>query len=126
MAATGGTTFALTERDRILPIVPMFHANAWGLPYAGWMTGSDFVMPNRFLQGEPLCKLIMAERPTVSGAETYNSGSAGSRAGQHGNRDQGPWKIADGMLHLSQDGSDWTPAKLYTNHSKYWDGSPYL
>ena len=68
MAATSGTTFGLTESDRILPIVPMFHANAWGLPYAGWMTGSDFVMPNRFLQGEPLCKLIMAEKPTVSGA----------------------------------------------------------
>ena len=68
MAATSGATFGLTERDRILPIVPMFHANAWGLPYAGWMTGSDFVMPNRFLQGEPLCKLIMAEKPTVSGA----------------------------------------------------------
>jgi fatty-acyl-CoA synthase len=68
MAAGSGTTFALTERDRILPIVPMFHANAWGLPYAGWMAGSDFVMPNRFLQGEPLCKLIMAEKPTVSGA----------------------------------------------------------
>jgi len=68
MAAGSGTTFALTEQDRILPIVPMFHANAWGLPYAGWMAGSDFVMPNRFLQGEPLVKLIMAERPTVSGA----------------------------------------------------------
>ncbi|HZQ78385.1 MAG TPA: long-chain fatty acid--CoA ligase [Acidimicrobiia bacterium] len=68
MAATSGTTFALGDRDRILPIVPMFHANAWGLPYAGWMAGSDFVMPNRFLQGEPLVKLIMAEKPTVSGA----------------------------------------------------------
>jgi fatty-acyl-CoA synthase len=68
MAAGSGTTFGLTERDRILPIVPMFHANAWGLPYAGWMAGSDFVMPNRFLQGEPLVKLIMAEKPTVSGA----------------------------------------------------------
>ena len=68
MAACGGTTFGLTERDRILPIVPMFHANAWGLPYAGWMAGSDFVMPNRLLQGEPLVKLIMAEKPTVSGA----------------------------------------------------------
>src|SRR5438105_7052991 len=68
MAATSGTTFGLTERDRILPIVPMFHANAWGLPYAGWMAGSDFVMPARFLQGEPLVKLIMAEKPTVSGA----------------------------------------------------------
>jgi fatty-acyl-CoA synthase len=68
MAAGSGTTFGLTERDRILPIVPMFHANAWGLPYAGWMAGSDFVMPGRFLQGEPLCKLIMAEKPTISGA----------------------------------------------------------
>jgi fatty-acyl-CoA synthase len=68
MAAGSGTTFGLTERDRILPIVPMFHANAWGLPYAGWMAGSDFVMPARFLQGEPLCRLIMAEKPTVSGA----------------------------------------------------------
>ncbi|HVW33438.1 MAG TPA: long-chain fatty acid--CoA ligase [Acidimicrobiia bacterium] len=68
MAACGGTTFGLTEHDRILPIVPMFHANAWGLPYAGWMAGADFVMPGRFLQGEPLCKLIKAERPTVSGA----------------------------------------------------------
>jgi fatty-acyl-CoA synthase len=68
MAATSGTTFSLGDRDRILPIVPMFHANAWGLPYAGWMAGSDFVMPNRFLQGEPLVRLIMAERPTVSGA----------------------------------------------------------
>jgi fatty-acyl-CoA synthase len=68
MAAGSGTTFGLTEKDRILPIVPMFHANAWGLPYAGWMAGSDFVMPNRFLQGEPLVKLIMAEKPTVSGA----------------------------------------------------------
>jgi fatty-acyl-CoA synthase len=46
----------------------MFHANAWGLPYAGWMTGADFLMPGRFLQAEPLCRMIAAERPTFSGA----------------------------------------------------------
>ena len=63
-----GSVFALSEQDRILPIVPMFHANAWGLPYAGWFAGADFVMPGRFLQGEPMCKLIATERPTVSGA----------------------------------------------------------
>src|SRR5579885_1394275 len=68
MAACMAGSLGISERDRILPIVPMFHANAWGLPYAGWMAGSDFVMPNRFLQGEPLVKLIMAEKPTVSGA----------------------------------------------------------
>jgi fatty-acyl-CoA synthase len=68
LAECSGASFGLSEDDRILPIVPMFHANAWGLPYAGWMTGADFIMPGRFLQGEPLCKLIEAERPTISGA----------------------------------------------------------
>ncbi|HEY3136191.1 MAG TPA: long-chain fatty acid--CoA ligase [Blastocatellia bacterium] len=68
IAACAAFTFGFTEHDRILPIVPMFHANAWGLPYAGWMAGADFIMPNRFLQAEPLCRLIMAERPTFSGA----------------------------------------------------------
>jgi len=63
-----GSSFSISERDRILPIVPMFHANAWGLPYAGWLAGADFVMPGRFLQGEPMCKLIAAEKPTLSGA----------------------------------------------------------
>jgi fatty-acyl-CoA synthase len=68
LSVCSGSVFALTEHDRILPIVPMFHANAWGLPYAGWFAGSDFVMPSRFLQAEPLCRLIEAERPTFSGA----------------------------------------------------------
>jgi fatty-acyl-CoA synthase len=63
-----GGSFGLSEFDRILPIVPMFHANAWGLPYAGWLSGSDFVMPGRFLQAEPLSRLIAAERPTIAGA----------------------------------------------------------
>ena len=68
LAQCAGSVFALTEHDRILPIVPMFHANAWGMPYGGWMAGADFIMPNRFLHAEPLCKLMAAERPTFSGA----------------------------------------------------------
>jgi len=68
LAQCAAGVFALTEHDRILPIVPMFHANAWGLPYGGWLAGSDFIMPNRFLQAEPLCRLMMDERPTFSGA----------------------------------------------------------
>jgi len=54
--------------DRVLPVVPMFHANAWGLPYASAMTGADLIMPGRFLQAEPLAKLIESERVTLSGA----------------------------------------------------------
>jgi len=57
-----------TDRDRVLPIVPMFHANAWGTPYAAWMAGADLVMPNRFLQPEPLAQLIAQEKPTCAGA----------------------------------------------------------
>lgn len=68
LAVSSGSAFAFTECDRILPIVPMFHANAWGLPYAGWFAGSDFIMPGRFLQAESLCRLMMAERPTFAGA----------------------------------------------------------
>jgi fatty-acyl-CoA synthase len=66
LATCAAGSFGITESDRILPIVPMFHANAWGLPYAGWMAGADFIMPSRFLQAEPMCRLIAAEKPTFS------------------------------------------------------------
>ena len=68
MAVNTGSVFAMSERDRVLPVVPMFHANAWGLPYAAVMAGASLVMPDRFLQPEPLVRLIEAERPTVAGA----------------------------------------------------------
>jgi fatty-acyl-CoA synthase len=68
MAVNTGSVFAMSERDRVLPVVPMFHANAWGLPYAAVMAGASLVMPDRYLQPEPLVKLIEAERPTVAGA----------------------------------------------------------
>jgi fatty-acyl-CoA synthase len=68
LASCSATAFGLSERDRILPIAPMFHANAWGLPYSGWLAGADFVMPDKYLQAEPLCRLIAAERPTFAGA----------------------------------------------------------
>jgi fatty-acyl-CoA synthase len=63
-----GNVFALSEQDKVLPVVPMFHANAWGLAYAAVMAGADLIMPDRFLQPEPLVRLIEAERPTVAGA----------------------------------------------------------
>jgi fatty-acyl-CoA synthase len=68
MASAMGNTFGMTQFDRVLPIVPMFHANCWGLPYTCWMAGADIVLPGRFLQAEPMCRLIEAERPTISGA----------------------------------------------------------
>jgi fatty-acyl-CoA synthase len=57
----------LSTRDRALVVVPMFHANAWGIPHAAALAGADLVMPDRFLQAEPLAKLIESERPTIMG-----------------------------------------------------------
>jgi fatty-acyl-CoA synthase len=68
MAVAMGNVFGLSDRDKVLPVVPMFHANAWGLPYAAYMAGADLIMPDRFLQPAPLAALIEAERPTLAGA----------------------------------------------------------
>jgi fatty-acyl-CoA synthase len=57
----------LSKRDRALVVVPMFHVNAWGIPHAAALAGSDLVLPDRFLQAEPLAKLIEGERPTIMG-----------------------------------------------------------
>jgi fatty-acyl-CoA synthase len=68
LASAMANSIGVTEDDKILPIVPMFHANAWGLPYSGWMCGADFLMPDRYLQAEYICRMIASERPTLSGA----------------------------------------------------------
>jgi fatty-acyl-CoA synthase len=57
----------LSKADRVLAVVPMFHANAWGLPYGAALAGADLILPDRFLGAEPLGKLIAAERPTLMG-----------------------------------------------------------
>ncbi len=68
MACCSGNVFGVSDDDRIMPVVPMFHANAWGLPYAAVLAGADLVMPDRFMQPEALVALIEAERPTIAGA----------------------------------------------------------
>ena len=58
--------FAISERDTILQIVPMFHANGWGIPFAGVMTGSKIVLTGRQLQPEDIAGLIQNERVTFT------------------------------------------------------------
>ena len=57
----------LSRHDRALVVVPMFHANAWGIPHGAALAGADLILPDRFLQAEPLAGLIESERPTVMG-----------------------------------------------------------
>jgi fatty-acyl-CoA synthase len=68
MCGCTGEVAGLTPSDRMLPVVPMFHVNAWGLPYAALMSGASLIMPDRFLQPEPLVRLIEAQRPTIAAA----------------------------------------------------------
>jgi fatty-acyl-CoA synthase len=67
MGACLGNTFALTERDRVLPVVPMFHANAWGLAYASLMSGAALILPDQYMQPAVLVRLIGDEHVTVAG-----------------------------------------------------------
>jgi fatty-acyl-CoA synthase len=66
MAVNSPCCAGLSANDRVMIVPSMFHANSWGFPHAAWMAGCDYVFPGRFLQGEPLCRLIKAERPTVA------------------------------------------------------------
>lgn len=56
----------LSERDVVLPVVPMFHVLAWGLPFSCTWMGSKLVMPGRVLTPEALCKLMEQEKVTVA------------------------------------------------------------
>ena len=58
--------FAIAERDTVLQIVPMFHANGWGIPYAAVMSGSKLVLTGRQLQPEDIAALIQDERVTFT------------------------------------------------------------
>ncbi|WP_417320160.1 long-chain-fatty-acid--CoA ligase [Emcibacter sp.] len=56
----------LTAWDVILPVVPMFHANAWGLPFGAPATGSKLVLPGRHADGASLARLIESEGVTIA------------------------------------------------------------
>ena len=56
----------LSARDVILPVVPMFHANAWGLPYAAALTGAKLVLPGAGMDGASLFELFEKEKVTLS------------------------------------------------------------
>jgi fatty-acyl-CoA synthase len=68
MQVNSAESMALTCHDTTLPVVPMFHVNAWGLPHAAFMSGINMLMPDRFLHPAPLAEMIAAERPTHAAA----------------------------------------------------------
>ena len=66
MASAMTDTLGVCEADVVLPVVPMFHVNAWGLPYTSTMIGAKQVFPGPFLDGPSLLELFEQERVTVT------------------------------------------------------------
>ena len=82
--------FALSHQDTLLPATPMFHANAWGLPYGGVMAGSKFVLPGPNLDPEGMLDLIVQERITAAaGVPTIWLGVLAALE-----KDPGRWKFS--------------------------------
>ncbi len=66
MGAMTVDSLGASESDRILPVVPMFHANAWGLAHAGVACGADLIMPGPDLSGKAIADLVVEEKVTIA------------------------------------------------------------
>ena len=66
LASTSVNAVGLCESDRCLVIVPMFHVNAWGMVFTAFLAGTELIMPQMYLQGEPIVRIIRELRPTIS------------------------------------------------------------
>ncbi|MEY4757689.1 MAG: hypothetical protein RJA34_2587 [Pseudomonadota bacterium] len=65
-AAALPDVMCISARDAILPVVPMFHVNAWGIPYSAAMTGAKLVFPGPRLDGQSVYELIEGEKVTFA------------------------------------------------------------
>ena len=66
MAITGSDVMGMRAVDRVMPVVPMFHVNAWGSPFAAPLAGAALIMPGRHLDGASVAGLMNQERVTLS------------------------------------------------------------
>jgi fatty-acyl-CoA synthase len=68
MATNAASVTGATEADRILTFVPMFHVNAWGIPFAVFLSGAALHMPGPHMTPDGVCAFIQAERSTLASA----------------------------------------------------------
>ena len=85
LAANGPDGIAISARDTVMPVVPMFHVNAWGVPYIAAAQGARLVLPGPKLDGESLARVIDGERVTLAlGVPTIWMGLLSAlRSGRH-------------------------------------------
>jgi fatty-acyl-CoA synthase len=68
LATLATTVTGVNEADRNLVVVPMFHVNAWGIPYASFLSGASMLMPGPHMNPAALCDIIEAERASMVAA----------------------------------------------------------
>jgi fatty-acyl-CoA synthase len=68
LMACGANAYGMNDAEIAMPVVPMFHANAWGWPHAAWLSGATLALTGRFMQPEHLAAFITEVRPTMSAA----------------------------------------------------------
>ena len=66
LASAMAGVLSITEKDAVLPVVPMFHANAWGFPYTCTLVGAKQVFPGPFLDPESLLEAFATEQVTIT------------------------------------------------------------
>ena len=66
LASAMAGVLSVTEADSVLPVVPMFHANAWGFPFTCTLVGAKQVFPGPFLDGESLLEAFQQEKVTIT------------------------------------------------------------
>jgi fatty-acyl-CoA synthase len=67
ICTTQADTIGISGRDTVMPIVPMFHVNAWGLPHAAGMVGAKIIFPNKFMDPGRIAQAMADEKVTMSG-----------------------------------------------------------
>ena len=67
MAVCLADVMGLCQRDVVLPVVPMFHANAWGMPFASMMAGAKVIFPGPRLDAGSIIDLMVGEKVTIAG-----------------------------------------------------------
>jgi fatty-acyl-CoA synthase len=68
LATNSASVTGATEADRVLTFVPMFHVNAWGIPFGAFFSGASLHMPGPYMMPEGICAFIRSERSTLASA----------------------------------------------------------
>jgi fatty-acyl-CoA synthase len=106
LSVSSGSVMGLGATEKVLPLVPMFHVNAWGIPFAGWAAGATLVMPHRWLLGGPVCKLIKEARPTCAAGVPTIWGSLLAHADEH------PEDVDFSSLRVAMSGGSALPVSM--------------